>query len=370
MRRLLIIVLASISLGISAQSVHSFPVRDSLRNYVRLLFTGDAMQHSPQFKLAWNSKTRSYNYEPNFRYLKSYIKSADVNIINVETTFPGSDYCGYPRFRTPDPFFHAMVDAGFQVFAVANNHILDSGSKGLQRTLNLMKDHLTMGAYLNQQERVAHYPIVVQVGAIKIALFNATYGTNDLKPAKPNSVNYINKKQIEQDMATSLQDSTIDLHIMYIHWGTEYELAYNAEQHKMAQWLANLGFDAIIGSHPHVVQGVELLQSSDGRLVPVAYSLGNLISNQRWQNANGGAMALLDIDVETKELLSLDIIPVYVHKGRLGGKGDADYPNTNNYYCIPTTDYLDGKLPFYLPSKEVNELKIHHQNTTKRTKRK
>ena len=370
MRRLLFILLASISIGAYAQTVQHFPVRDSMRTYVRLLFTGDAMQHSPQFKLAWNSKTRSYNYEPNFRYLKSYIQSADVNIINVETTFPGSDYCGYPRFRTPDPFFHAMVDAGFQVFAVANNHILDSGSKGLQRTLNLMKDHPTMGAYLNQQERVAHYPIVVQVGAIKIALFNATYGTNDLKPAKPYSVNYINKKQIEQDMATSLQDSTIDLRIMYIHWGTEYELAYNAEQRKMAQWLANLGFDAIIGSHPHVVQGVELLQSSDGRLVLIAYSLGNLISNQRWQNANGGAMALLDIDVETKELLSLDIIPVYVHKGRLGGKGDADYPNTNNYYCIPTTDYLDGKLPFYLPSKEVNELKIHHQNTTKRTKRK
>ena len=47
------------------------------------------MQHSNQFQWAWDAKTRKYDYEPNFRYLQPYIAQSDINIVNVETTFPG-----------------------------------------------------------------------------------------------------------------------------------------------------------------------------------------------------------------------------------------------------------------------------------------
>ena len=109
----------------AAQSQHYFSMKDTTKSYVRLLFAGDAMQHSTQYKWAWVERTKSYNYEPNFRYIRPYLADADINIVNLETTLSGKPYGGYPRFRTPDAYFYALVDAGFQVFSLANNHICD-----------------------------------------------------------------------------------------------------------------------------------------------------------------------------------------------------------------------------------------------------
>lgn len=366
MRKIFLSLFVVCSTLLHAQKVHQFEVKDNSNDYVRILFAGDAMQHSPQFKWAWDEKTRNYNYEPNFRYLQPYLDGADVNIVNVETTFPGSKYSGYPQFRSPDDFFHAMINAGFDIFALANNHVNDSGQKGLQRTLKIMSAYPSMGAYINLKHREDTYPIILHVGGLKIALFNATYGTNQLLPVAPNMVNYIETEQIEIDMAKSLKDSTIDLRIMFIHWGTEYQLHHNAYQQGVAQWLADLGMDVIIGSHPHVVQDMQVLESADGREVPVVYSLGNLVSNQRWENSNGGVMALLDIDRYTKEVYDLQLVPYYVHKGRLPGEGDPSYPNTANYYCIPTSDYIQEKLPFVLDETAESELMLFHQNTLQR----
>ena len=366
MRRILLLPLLLIASLLHAQTVHHFYLKDLSHDYVRILFAGDAMQHSTQFQYAWDTHTRRYNYEPNFRYLQPYIRQADINIVNVETTFPGYKYSGYPRFRTPDAFFYALTDAGFDIFALANNHVNDSGQSGLQRTLKLMSQYPTMGAYINAEQREKQYPILIYIAGLKIAVFNATYGTNQIPPVAPNIVNYIDTEQIELDIARSLKDTTIDLRIMFIHWGTEYQLLHNPYQHGLAQWFADLGFDVIIGSHPHVVQDQETITAADGRQVPVVYSLGNLVSNQRWKNSNGGIIALLDINIHTKQLQNLQFVPFYVHKGSLLGEGDPSYPNTANYYCIPTQDYLDGKLPFLLNETAAYELKLHHQLTNQR----
>ncbi len=316
--RLSIITLGILSvLSVFAQGHHYFQKKDSARSYVRLLFSGDAMQHSTQFQWAWDRATRTYDYEPNFRYLHSYTKDADINIVNFETTLSGKPYSGYPRFRTPDAFLGELVKAGFQVFALANNHILDGDQKGMKRTLKKLDPYIHVGAYLDAKDRAENYPLIFHIDSLKIALFNTTYGTNQLLPVAPNIVNYIETEQLEIDMAESLKDTTIDLRIMYIHWGTEYQLYHNAYQRGVAQWLADLGIDLIIGGHPHVVQDYEVLTASDGRTVPVMYSLGNMVSNQRWEDSNGGILATVDIDCTTRKVVSIDYIPFYVHKGSL-----------------------------------------------------
>lgn len=349
-----------ISCSISAQENHVFLLKDSTRSFVRLLFAGDAMQHSPQYKWAWNNDTRCYDYEPNFRYLRPYLANADINVVNFETTLSGKPYSGYPRFRTPDAFFDELIDAGFQVFALANNHILDGDKQGMKRTIDKLSSHPYMGAYLDTAQRNEKYPLILHIDGIKIALFNATYGTNQLNPTRPTCVNYIETEQLEIDLANSMKDTTIDLRIMYIHWGTEYQLKHNAYQHGVGQWLADLGIDLILGGHPHVVQDYEVLTAADGRRVPVMYSLGNLISNQRWQDSNGGIITLVDIDRKTKKVMEIGYMPVYVHKGMLRGE-------RHNYYCIPTLDYLNGRLPFTLPNDSLEQdLRLFHNNTINR----
>ena len=347
-------------LNMAAQGNHSFPLKDSTRQYVRLLFAGDAMQHSTQFKWAWDAKNRQYDYEPNFRYLRPYLADADVSVVNFETTLSGKPYGGYPKFRTPDAFLYALADAGFQIFALANNHILDGDKKGMLRTLKKLSPYPNMGAYRDTTERRKQYPLIIHIDDMKIALFNATYGTNGLVPVWPTNVNYIETEQLEIDLANSLKDTTIDMRIMYIHWGTEYQLQHNAYQQGVGQWLADLGIDLIIGGHPHVVQDHGILTAADGRKVPVVYALGNLISNQRWEDSNGGIMTTVDIDRETHKIVSIDFIPVYVHKGSLMNE-------RRNYYCVPTVDYLRGDLPFTLPNDSLEQdLRLFHSNTTKR----
>ena len=176
----------------------------------------------------------------------------------------------------------------------------------------------------------------------------------------PTCVSYIETEQLEIDLANSLKDTTIDMRIMYIHWGTEYQLQHNAFQQGVGQWLADLGVDLIIGGHPHVVQDHGVLTAADGRQVPVVYALGNLVSNQRWEDSNGGIMTMVDIDRETHKIVAIDFIPVYVHKGSLLNE-------RRNYYCIPTEDYLRGDLPFTLPNDSLEQdLRLFHNNTTKR----
>lgn len=357
---ILLALIFSLSGSLSAQGHHSFPLKDASKSYVRLLFAGDAMQHSVQYKWAWNPNTKSYDYEPNFRYLRPYLAEADINVVNFETTLSGEPYSGYPRFRSPDAYFHELLDAGFQVFGLANNHVMDGDKEGFARTLEKLSPYPNMGAYMDTAQRSQQYPLIFHIDGMKIALFTATYGTNQLLPVAPNWVNYIETEQLEIDMAKTMQDSTIDLRIMYIHWGTEYELLHNAFQAGVGQWLADLGIDLIIGSHSHVVQDYEVVTAKDGRRVPIVYGLGNLISNQRWEDSNGGVMATVDIDRTTKRITRIDYIPVYVHKGSLLGE-------RRNYYCIPTRDYLQGKLPFSLPNDSLEQdLRLFHNNVTKR----
>ena len=73
-----------------------------------------------------------------------------------------------------------------------------------------------------------------------------------------------------------------DIQILIIHWGDEYQRLPNKFQQELAQKLSDSGVDIIIGSHPHVVQPVDIIKSSDGNSETlVIYSLGNFISNQR-----------------------------------------------------------------------------------------
>jgi poly-gamma-glutamate synthesis protein (capsule biosynthesis protein) len=85
--------------------------------------------------------------------VKDEIDSADIAIGNLEVTLGGKPYKGYPQFSAPDEFLYAIRDAGFDVLLTANNHCLDRGQKGLERTIAKL-DSLGIpyaGTYQNNQ---------------------------------------------------------------------------------------------------------------------------------------------------------------------------------------------------------------------------
>ena len=270
-----------------------------LPHRITLLFAGDLMQHQGQINAA--RTPAGYYYSDCFKFVKEEISRADIAVANLEVTLGGKPYRGYPAFSAPDEYLSAIREAGFNVLITANNHCLDRGKKGLERTI-LMLDSLRIqyaGTYTNAETREQRYPLMIEKNGFRIVLLNYTYGTNGLKATSPNIVNYIDKETMALDIrkAKALQP---DVLIACIHWGEEYQSLPNREQTSLANWLLQQGVTHIIGSHPHVVQPMELrTDSTAGSRHAVVYSLGNFISNMSARRTDGGILFKLELEKDS-----------------------------------------------------------------------
>jgi len=306
-----------------------------------LLFGGDMMGHQPMIAAAYDDSSKSFYYGHWFQFVAPYINKCDWSCANLEVTLAGEPYTGYPQFSSPDDFAVAIKNAGFDFLVNANNHAQDRGSNGLERTIKIL-DSLRIphtGTFLDTVDFEKKYPAMVTVAGCKIAILNYSYGTNGLLVKNPNMVNIIDSlamiKAIEKAKL-----SGANLIIPVMHWGAEYQTKENTEQQNTALILANAGVDAIIGMHPHVVEPVKFIQvsikKSNKDSIPVAYSLGNYISNQRDRYRDGGIMIRLTVTRKNNKyaISGVDFLPFWVWK--LESANDAlglkkgYYPITKN----------------------------------------
>lgn len=305
------ILLTSFFLTVSCTSVsqeQTVAQQDSLTvdtvttHRIRLLFAGDLMQHQAQIDAA--KITGGYDYSDNFTLVKEEIQQADIAIANLEVTFGGKPYRGYPQFSAPDEYLFAIKDAGFDVLTIATNHIWDKGRKGMERTV-MMLDSVQMpyaGAYINQQARDSIYPLLIEKNGFRIALLNYTYGINGYEKFNSYSahtVNIIDKLVIADDIRKA-RNMKPDAIIACMHWGEEYKSLPNREQISLTDWMLSKGVTHIIGSHPHVLQPMEIRKDSIRNTEHVVvYSLGNFISNMSVRKTDGGAMVKLELSKDS-----------------------------------------------------------------------
>lgn len=290
-----------------------------------LLFVGDLMQHQAQIDAA-RQPDGTYDYRHCFSLVKDDIDRADLAIGNLEVTLGGKPYRGYPQFSAPDEYLHAIHDAGFDILATANNHSLDRRKRGLERTLALADSLgiLTVGTYRDSTDRQLRYPLIVEKNGVRIALLCATYGTNGIPATAPNIVNSLDRHELATDIrhARSLHPDAI---IAFVHWGNEYQQQPNTEQRNLAQWLLEQGVDHIIGSHPHVVQPIELLPSAEHPTHhAIVYSLGNYVSNMSITHGDVGLAVELTLEkiAGTTRLKAIKHSLVYTERAALSQTGD------------------------------------------------
>lgn len=291
-------------------------IRDTAGNTLRIVFAGDIMGHDSQIEAAYVDSSGSYNYRECFRHLKPYLKEADIAVGNLEVTLAGQPYEGYPRFSSPNELPDALLEAGFNVLVNANNHALDRGKDGFQRTQQVLdeKGMILTGSFLSPGHKELNYPLILEKNGILLAMLNYTYGTNGLVVDTPNIVNYLDTLLIRQDILKAKLVEP-DFIIACVHWGKEYQREENPTQKALAKLLFSQGVDAIIGSHPHVIQPVEFELKDSLYYQPVVYSLGNFVSNQRNRYRNGGIIVGMELEkTDTTRITKLDYLPVYVHK--------------------------------------------------------
>jgi poly-gamma-glutamate synthesis protein (capsule biosynthesis protein) len=323
---------------------------------ITLVFAGDMMSHMPQVKAAYNPQSKRHEYEHWFQFLKDTIASADFAIANLETPLGGEPYSGYPMFSAPDAFAEDLKKVGFDILVTANNHTVDKGRKGLERTLSILDslNILHTGSFRDQQQHDSTTPLMIEAKGVKIALLSYTYGTNGIPVPKPNVVNLIDHVQMEKDIvkARSLGAQII---IPIIHWGVEYQTYEHPSQVKTAEFLASKGVDAIIGMHPHVVQPIKYVKSNRDS-IPVAYSLGNAVANMRDRYKDGGLFIQLTIKMvnDTPRITSFNDIPFWVWKG-----SSKEVKGIHGYYVIP-----ESKISI-LPISESKKAKVFFDDTRK-----
>lgn len=296
--------------SVAQQVAPASPKIDSTR--LSLLFVGDLMNHSPQTSAAYDIVSKQYIYDTCYYWVKDYLSKPDISIANLEVTLAGYPYTGYPMFSAPDAYAIAAKNAGFDYFFTSNNHTCDKKLKGVVRTLDVL-DSLNIGhtgSFRNLEERNSTYPSIVEKNGIKLAFLNATYGTNGMPIPAPSMVNLLDSIQLKADFekAKSLNPDFI---IMGVHWGNEYQRTPSADQKKWADFFIRNGANLIIGSHPHVVQTFERRNG-----VPVIYSLGNFISNQRDRYKDGGIayeIELLKTEGKT-QIISHNYQAIWVQK--------------------------------------------------------
>ncbi len=254
---------------------------------INIVGIGDALCHSQNFKDAYNSETGEYDFSPMFKNVTKYFDDTTVAVGNLETTLAGADrgYSGYPTFNSPDELAYDLKEMGIDILTTANNHCLDKGYTGLERTLNVLDDYGIAHTGTSRSEEEQNTILMKDLNGIKTAFLCYTYGTNGIPipSGREYSVNLIDKDFIKEQLDKAKEEGA-ELIVVSMHWGAEYRLKPTTEQEDLAEFLIKNGADVILGNHSHVPEPMEMktvtLDDGTTREGFVIYSMGNFFSAQ------------------------------------------------------------------------------------------
>jgi len=214
---------------------------------------------------------------------------------NLETVFAGGkNFTGYPAFNTPDELAPALADLGLDVLTLGNNHILDNGASGASRTTEVLNDAGILWTGLGYGEVGPNEALTVEYGGVRWAFVSYSYASNRILPPSDVHLNTISEHSVTEGLRNARLTSP-DVIVACFHWGNEYQFAPTKRQREIAALCLKNGANLVIGTHPHVLQPIEIVNSDLGNHV-VAYSLGNFVSYQRTLPRERSVILAVDFD--------------------------------------------------------------------------
>jgi poly-gamma-glutamate synthesis protein (capsule biosynthesis protein) len=235
---------------------------------VTLRFAGDVLFASHYETQMWDSSRAT------LRGLYR-LGGADATVVNLESpvTTRGTRITKPYNFRMHPRFLSALTDGGIDIVSIANNHIYDYGPRGLLDTISYLDSVGVRHVGAGRNSAEAHRPVIDTLRGREVA-FLAYYGGGEAPGAGRSSPGVARRDlaQICADVRSLRDGGRSRFIVILLHWGTERATSPDRAQVEFAHALVDAGADAVVGHHPHVLQGIERY----GRGV-IAYSLGNFV---------------------------------------------------------------------------------------------
>jgi hypothetical protein len=303
------------------------PVARAEPSSVTFAFCGDIFLHSQNTAAAWDDSSQVYDFDPVFSQVRPLLDSADFTVCWLGGEFSNvPPYRGYPRFRSPDRVLHSLKRAGFDV-CLATNHIVDGGRAGLAERIRLLDSLgiLHPGEFSTPES--ARRQLILEKNGLSVAVLSYTYGTNGLPVPEPWMVSLVDTAKMAEDVRRT-DSLKVDFVVVMLHQGEEYRLVPTSEQVRTAEFLARLGVDLVVSTHPHVVEPAGLIEvrradSTLSRMPVLTYSLGNFYCGQPYQHTRTGLIVRVRLakDSSGTRIADASFTPTYIYQSqRLPGR--------------------------------------------------
>ena len=290
-------VLLMISLSSVATPSDATSTRD-----IELAFAGD---------IHFEEQLRQQGAAGGLQPFKPLLGSADISMLNLETalTTRGKPANKTYTFRANPEVLTTLTSVGVDVVTMANNHAFDYGTTyALADTLRARKNSsvAVVGVGANQSDAIK--PFIKSVRGTSFAFFAFDdFWVLSNWPAKSDRAGMAVWANHKQNILRQIKfwSNKVDVISVYVHWGYEYQTCPTSRQKSIARQLAEAGADIVVGSHPHVLQGIG---KKSGALV--AYSLGNF----SWYGHAFTESGVLKVTIRNKKIHSYSLVPTMYDK--------------------------------------------------------
>lgn len=255
-------------------------------------------------------KTKEHE-DPGYSFadVGQFLRNGDITFGNLENPItPGRDIKVPEMILRADPYMaSALKDAGFDILSLANNHLMDFGVQGALDTMQYLDDagieHIGAGKC-----EEAYEPRYIETNGLRLAFLAFT--DHDIAQVSYNIDDSTSTTALDAGkMNTAIVKATknADFTVVYLHVGTEYASEPDENQIHYSRIAIDAGADLVLGSHPHVVQNIEIYKGKY-----ILHSLGNFIFDQLWsQETREGVIT--KIHINKKGIENIEFLPIYIN---------------------------------------------------------
>lgn len=250
-------------------------------------------------------------------WCREQFKGADCVIGNMETVVhvPKNRSLAQSQMACPESVVGDLREMGFDILNIANNHCLQHGTKGFEKTVEACRSQGIVPIGLKGQE-----PYIFEIGGTKLALLSMCI---HLEWYQPDHILYEDdiKRILEEVKCLRTEDKGIRI-IVSVHWGDEFAMYPSNAQIALAHKLVDLGADVILGHHAHIYQGVEMYK---GALI--AYCQGNFVSDMVPEACRQTGILKIEIDSDS---IAYSVVSCYIDDSYLPVVCDGEWMNSRN----------------------------------------